>query len=109
MSLFTPLRLSDHIKEVVISSDLDNFKKPILDRAYLRDQIEYIQRLCGKSSQQAMNIAVELISDMKKGTRYPPKVNFSLKETDVTKGIRDMIQAISLKKKETVEKADNKS
>ncbi|ACJ17822.1 TraM recognition domain-containing protein [Coxiella burnetii] len=109
LSLFTPLRLSDHIKEVVISSDLDNFKKPILDRAYLRDQIEYIQRLCGKSSQQAMNIAVELISDMEKGTRYPPKVDFTLKETDVAEGIRDMIQAISLKKKEAAEKADNKS
>lgn len=56
-----------------------------------------------------MNIAVELISDMEKGTRYPPKVDFTLKETDVAEGIRDMIQAISLKKKEAAEKADNKS
>lgn len=50
LNLFTPLHLLEHLEWLVITSDLSEFRKLILDRGYCRDQIEYIQRLCSTKS-----------------------------------------------------------
>ena len=58
---------------LVQGAALSDFGDPILDRSYARDKIEYVERLTGKSAQQSMSVALELISDMERGTMYPPE------------------------------------
>jgi intracellular multiplication protein IcmO len=105
LNIFMPLRLSDHLVNLVMTDNLEQFRKPILSRADSRDQIEYIQRLCGKSGQQAMNIAIELVGDMEKGTQYPPEVKPTTDGAMLAQGVQELIQAISLKKKEAADKS----
>src|SRR3990167_3926607 len=96
--LFMPLRETSHLEEIVIAKDQEAFKKPILNRAELRDQVEYLQRLCGKNGQEAMNIAIEVIGDMEKGTQYPPPIKPMKNSTEISRVIRQMVEDISLKK-----------
>jgi len=98
VNLFTTLRLAPHLEGVIISNNMDSFKRPILNRADVRDQIEYIQRLCGKNNQEAASIAMEIVGDMEKGTQYPPVVKPNQTSMEVASLIRKMIEDISLKK-----------
>jgi intracellular multiplication protein IcmO len=100
LTIFMPMRRNEHVKNLLKSEDLDQFGKPILDRGDTRDYIEYCQRLCGKTAQQAMNVALELVGDMQKGTDYPPDLKPLATPVDVAQDIYAMIDAISLKKQE---------
>ena len=100
MNLFAGLKLTPHIEQVVKTDNIEEFRKPILKRATVRDQAEYIQRLCGTQSQKAMNISMELISDLEKGTQYPPEVKPLMNVVELANNTNKMIAAITLKKKE---------
>ncbi len=104
LNIFMPMRESDHLEGLVIADDLKKFKQPLLDRGTMRDQVEYIQRLCGKTGQQAMNVAIEVIGDMEKGTQYPPEVKPDMTGGELAGTVKNLIKAISLKKKEAAEK-----
>jgi intracellular multiplication protein IcmO len=99
LNVFTKMRLNDHLNNV-LREDLEEFKKPVLDRGTTRDGIEYIQRLCGKSSQQSMNIAIEVIGDMERGTQYPPDYKPMTSGPELAGVVKNMIQKITLKKQE---------
>ena len=83
---------------IVIDKDLEAFKKPILNRTELKDQIEYVQRLSGRSGQDSINIAMEVLSDMEKGTRYPPAMKPMSTSIEIASLIQHMVEDISLKK-----------
>lgn len=100
LNIFTGMRVSDYIKEVVKTPDFESFKKPILNRSFTRDQIEYVQRLLGKSGQQSMNVAIEVINDMEKGTHYPPDFKPEISEAELTSKIYDIMDKIALRKAE---------
>lgn len=103
LSVFTPMRDSDYLQDLVVADDLKRFKQPILDRVGVRDQVEYIQRLCGKSGQQAMNIAIEVVGDMERGTQYPPAMELGETGEGLAEMVRVMSDAIVLKKREAQE------
>ena len=107
LNIFTPLRESDYVSKVTITDDYDTFKKPVLDRSYSRDQIEYIQRLMGYSGQQSMNVAIELIGDMERGTHYPPERRPIYTAAELSKQINKIIDKISLKKQEHASRDDS--
>ena len=101
LNVFTPMRYSNHLKNLLLTDDLANFRQPLLNRTECRDQVEYLQRLCGKTSQQAMNIALELVNDMQKGTQYPPESPNITPGAALAKQVENLMEAIRLKKKET--------
>jgi len=109
LNIFVPMRDADHLKDLVITDDIKKFKQPLLDRGTTRDQIEYVQRLCGKTGQQAMNIAIEVIGDMEKGTQYPPEIKPNIQGDDLAGKITNLITAISLKKKKAADEKDDGS
>ncbi len=100
LNLFTALRMCDHLDGIIAADDQTAFKQPLLDRSDTRDQIEYIERLCGKTGQQSMNIAVELISDMEKGSHYPPSVRPTSTGEELAAQVEKVIDKVMLKKKE---------
>ncbi len=106
LNIFTPMREAAHLEDALIVDDYDTFKKPILDRSYTRDQTEYIQRLMGKTGQQAMNVAIEVIGDMEKGTHYPPDTRPKITAVELSNKIDAIIDKVSLKKKEKDEQVD---
>lgn len=98
LDLFTPLCETEHLQNIVITKDMNEFKRPILVRTDVRDQIEYVQRLCGKTGQEAMNLAVEIMNDMEKGTKYPPAIKPEKNAMEFSRAIRSLVEDISLKK-----------
>lgn len=99
LNIFMPMRRSQQIMGVVMNDEpIDDFGRAILDRADTRDYIEYTQRLLGKSGQQAMNIALELVGDMQRGTDYPPGIKPLANAPEVCHDIAQLIDAITLKK-----------
>jgi intracellular multiplication protein IcmO len=103
LDIFTQMNLAEHLKGVVITSDMPQFQKPMLDKAMVRDQLEYLERLCGKESNQAVNISLELLRDMKQGTEYPPKLSLPKTPKDLANDIDELISIIK-KKKDDVNK-----
>ncbi len=102
LNLFTPMLNNDELSKVVLNDgDKERFEKPLLKRADIRDQVEYVERLCGKPSQQAMNVAVELVRDMEKGTEYPPKNKPTKNGPELAKLIHNMSDEIKLKMDES--------
>jgi intracellular multiplication protein IcmO len=100
LNIFTPLREGEHVSDVVVTSDYDIFKKPILDRSYTRDQIEYMGRLMGQSGQKSMNVAIEVIGDMEKGTHYPPAERPVYNASDLSNKIDAIIEKVHLKQQQ---------
>ncbi|OGT26877.1 MAG: phosphoesterase [Gammaproteobacteria bacterium RIFCSPLOWO2_02_FULL_42_14] len=100
LNIFMPLRYTDHLKQLQVPQDVA-FTAAILNRKVTSDQIEYIQRLCGQSGKQASKVAIELVSDMDRGTEYPPKLGDAvLTAPQVTQKVKDIIAGVVLKKKE---------
>lgn len=100
LTIFMPMRRSPHVTNLLPGEDLSTFGKALLDRADTRDYIEYCQRLCGKSGQQAMNVALELVGDMQKGTDYPPDIKPLAQAAEVASDIHALVDAIVLKKQD---------
>jgi intracellular multiplication protein IcmO len=105
LNVFQPMRVSEYAERVVVTDDWASFKKPVLDRTFTRDQIEYIQRLMGKSGQQSMNVAIEVIGDMEKGTHYPPEITPEITGTELSMKVGTIIDKITLKKTENADKS----
>jgi intracellular multiplication protein IcmO len=103
LNIFTQMRLAEHLKGIVITTDMQQFSQPMLDKAMVRDQVEYLERLCGKGSSKAVNISVELLRDMKNGTEYPPKVSLPKTAQDLAQNIDQLISAIEKRKKDARE------
>lgn len=108
LSVFMPVKINPHLQQVMKASDKDGFTNALLSRADARDHIEYIQRMCGDSSQKSMNVAIEMIGDMEKGTRYPPDILPKGTGPELAATVENMIDSITLKKKEDENKDDNK-
>ena len=107
LNIFTPMRHADHLQELVIADDVKKFSRPVLERADTRDHVEYIQRLCGKSGQQAMNTAIEIIGDMERGTQYPPDYKPEMAGGELAHLVDGMCDVIDLKKREEALKTDD--
>lgn len=99
LNIFTPLHSNPHL-EALGTPDDAAFRSAILDRAYTKEQIEYIQRLCGKTGRQSTQVSTELIGDMGRGTDYPPQQTPSGTAATLTKDVRTIIENITLKKAE---------
>ena len=100
INVFLSIRKNEHLSACMLESN-DDFTKAILNRSKTRDAIEYVQRLCGKTSQQATNVSMELLSDMQSGSTYPPSGFSDMpKGTDIAAVIDRLVAEILLKKQE---------
>ena len=96
LDIFMPLKVTEHVERYVVTDSMDTFKRPLLNRTDVRDQVEYIQRLCGSTSQKATNIAMEFISDLERGTRYPPVELPPFSGEELAELLGDLTDAIAL-------------
>jgi intracellular multiplication protein IcmO len=103
LNIFVPMRTNAHLRRLLLDKT-EPFKQPLLPRTSTRDQVEYLQRLCGKNSQQSANIAGELIRDMEQGTYYPPVHKGTFGVDEVISLAHQLTDAITVKKQEATDK-----
>ena len=97
LSLFAPLTVNDHIKGLLSEQEIKGMKSSIVSRAQCRDQFEYLGRLAGQTSQQAMNVALELTADMQRSTVYPPEHVIDIPNGALVAAVDRIIEKIVLK------------
>jgi len=109
LDIFLPMNTNEYLQSVLQVDDMSSFRRPLLNRYDVRDQIEYLERLCGKTAQQASNIALEVVSDMQKGTFYPPEIKPAATGEELALLADGLIAAISLKKEQAATSTDTTS
>ena len=100
INIFTKLTISDYLQQYLLTTDKDNFSKPILLQQPTHQYIEYVERSFGKTEQYAANIAMEFIKDMQAATLYPPVFPSIPTGNELTSLVGIIIDHVALKKKE---------
>lgn len=75
LNIFSKVQLGDEVQSLVGRSQYDDFEQPLLDRAYLRDKLGFIERLLGRTNAQSAPMAAEVVKDLGTATDYPPLVD----------------------------------
>lgn len=101
LNIFTPMRLPDYLKEVLMLKDISEFRTALLNVATTCEQSAYIERMLGKNEQRASGIAKEIIKDMQMATHYPPNVPEKPNAWELAEVIDDLIAHVALKKRES--------
>jgi intracellular multiplication protein IcmO len=73
INLFQKVLLDADVKQRV-GSDLERFSSPLLNRAFIKDKVELLERVLGRSGSQANSMTSEILKDMLNSTDYPPDV-----------------------------------
>ncbi|MHB1946493.1 MAG: type IV secretory system conjugative DNA transfer family protein [Gammaproteobacteria bacterium] len=74
VNIFSKITLEDQVKEIIGSTNVDRYSAPLMNRPFVKDKVELLERILGRSSSQASNITREIIKDMLIATDYPPDV-----------------------------------
>lgn len=100
LNVFTGIRMSDRLDNLLLVQDRENFVNPLLQHDKTLEQIQYLQRLFGKADDQANNTAIEIIRDMELATHYPPKVEQRPSGSELAVICNNLIEQITVKKQE---------
>jgi len=82
VNIFSKVRLDARVKALIGPTFIDEFSAPLINKQYIRDKSELLERLLGKSGSQANNIANEIVKDMLMATDYPPETEGLLQNLD---------------------------
>jgi intracellular multiplication protein IcmO len=82
LNIFARVHLSDDIYQMVGEADFERFSSPLIMKAFIRDKLELLERVLGRSGSQASTITGEVIKDMTIATDYPPIVEGIMLEVD---------------------------
>lgn len=74
INIFSKIELPDTVKQLVGAANFDQFSAPLLRKTFVRDKIELLERILGRSGSQAGNITREIMKDILIATDYPPEV-----------------------------------
>ncbi|HLB58176.1 MAG TPA: hypothetical protein VJL60_05120, partial [Gammaproteobacteria bacterium] len=75
INIFSNVFLKDDVKKLVGAAGIEQFSSPLLNKAFVKDKIELLERVLGRSSAQANTITNEIVKDMLAATDYPPAVD----------------------------------
>lgn len=74
MSAFTPIAVTDMVQQMIGAENVDLFSLPLIRRGSTMEDLKHIERLTGKSSEEADKIAATILNDVEKVTSYPPNI-----------------------------------
>jgi intracellular multiplication protein IcmO len=95
VNLFGKPHLSDFTKNLVGPAQLPRFSEPLVNRAQVKDKIELLERVMGKTGSQASAITGEVLKDMLSATDYPPFVDGLLREpTFVIETVNEVVEYV---------------
>jgi len=105
LNIFSKITLPEDVKKLVGVKGLESFSAPLLSKAMLKDKIELLERVLGRSGSKANNITQEIIKDILMATNYPPEIEGILSDPGmVVQATEELSQYVeSLKEKPAAE------
>jgi intracellular multiplication protein IcmO len=91
MSAFTRIFVTPMVLKTIGEENQEVFSLPLIRRDSTIEEIKYIERLGGKSEQEAGKIAENIITDIEKATCFPPMINFKGEADRLLQDISDLI------------------
>lgn len=82
VNIFGKVRLGDNVKALVGEANIEKFSLPLVNRALVKDRVELLERVLGKTGSQAVTITNEILKDMLMATDYPPDVAHLLQSNE---------------------------
>jgi intracellular multiplication protein IcmO len=73
--IFNKGNLGNDVKTLVGAANFDRFSAPLINKTFIKDKVELLERVLGRSGSQANTITNEIIKDMLSATDYPPEVS----------------------------------
>jgi len=74
INLFNKMKLDEDIR-ARLGADFERFSAPLLNKGFIKDKVELLERVLGRSGSQASSMTHEIIKDMLNATDYPPAVD----------------------------------
>ncbi len=90
LNLFTKFRLGRRQQQEILTDDWENFSAALVNKLQTREQVEFVERLTGKSVKHATNIAEEIIKDMQTATYYPPEIENMPTGPEIAEAVQDI-------------------
>jgi intracellular multiplication protein IcmO len=106
LNIFTKLRISENLKDILITDDVEKFGMPILAKTDSRMNIETIERISGKAEKHAANIAAEIVNDMELATYYPPVVHNIMKVNVAVATLNQLVKRIQTQRQQALESTE---
>jgi intracellular multiplication protein IcmO len=97
LNLFSKVALPDKVKQLVGDASLEKFSTPLVSKAMVKDKIELVERVMGKSGSQANTVTNEILKDMLVATDYPPEVAGLLQDPEsVAATARELVEYLTV-------------
>lgn len=74
LNIFNKVYLPGYVQALVGAGDIERFNAPLISKSFIKDKLELLERVLGRSGAQASTITAEVIKDMLVATDYPPIV-----------------------------------
>ncbi len=102
INIFNRVPLGDDVKALIGEAEVERFSTPLVNKSFIKDRVELLERVLGKSGSQASNITREIVKDMLIATDYPPEIGGIFLEPEaVVSATNELNQYLqSLEKKE---------
>ncbi|MDX1900932.1 MAG: TraM recognition domain-containing protein [Gammaproteobacteria bacterium] len=96
INIFRKMKLDERVQKIVGPSRLASFTENLLERSSIKDNIEFIERVLGRSSAQASMISSEVLKDLQTATDYPPKsaTRVFLSADEVVNAVRQLVDYV---------------
>lgn len=95
INIFSKPHLSDDVINLVGGAEFERFSTPLLNKSFVKDKVELLERVLGRSGSQASTITQEIIKDLLVSTDYPPDVEgIFLSSDDVTLAAQQLSEYI---------------
>jgi len=92
ISAFTKIFVTPMVLRMIGQENQELFSLPLIRRGSTTEEMKHIERLGGKSEQEAAKIASSIISDIENATRFPPEIKFEKDVDALLSDISDIIQ-----------------
>lgn len=100
LNLFTPLRLSDELRNSILVHDMDGFASPFADPDITRQHLMMTERLLGRGERHSNNVSSEIVKDMQVATHYPPLIHDIPLPEELAELVTNLAGHVSLRKTE---------
>lgn len=95
INIFSKPDLATNVKILVGATNYERFSQSLVSRAFIKDKIQLVERVLGRSSSKAQIIADEVIKDIYMATDYPPPVEGIFQpEEVVVQAANDLVEYV---------------
>lgn len=95
INIFQKMRLDETTQQWIGAANLERFSQPLVAKALIKDKMELIERVLGRTGSQANTVTNEIIKDMTMSTDYPPEVeSIFLPIDDVVNAANELVEYV---------------